>query len=187
MPSTAWTLTCLTHCIGSGGASVRCSAPCTCSKACCYDATRVIQHAAFAFNVCCNTPDLSAGVQSQAMTTFLAGTARCRISAVHPVATTADRSSNDGTQDRDHQGADRARGEGGAECGGLGYCLAMQTALGNSHLEIQTSRKRPVGILRTTFRENGRMRHTQHGRIAGCSLEQAQAAAARLSRARRSC
>jgi transposase len=50
--------------------------------------------------------------------------------------------------------------------------LAMQTAHGNLHLEIQTSRKSPVGILRTSFRENGRMKHTQHGRITGCSLEQ---------------
>ena len=50
--------------------------------------------------------------------------------------------------------------------------LAMQTAHGNLHLEIQTSRKSPVGILRTSFRENGKMKHTQHGRITGCSLEQ---------------
>jgi hypothetical protein len=48
----------------------------------------------------------------------------------------------------------------------------MQTAHGNLHLEIQTSRKSAVGILRTTFRENGKMRHTQHARITGCSLEQ---------------
>lgn len=48
----------------------------------------------------------------------------------------------------------------------------MQTAHGNLHLEIQTSRKSPVGILRTSFRENGKMKHTQHGRITGCSLEQ---------------
>jgi len=48
----------------------------------------------------------------------------------------------------------------------------MQTAHGNLHLEIQTSRKSPVGILRTSFRENGKMKHTQHGRITGCALEQ---------------
>ena len=48
----------------------------------------------------------------------------------------------------------------------------MRTAHGNLHLEIQTSRKSPVGILRTSFRENGKMKHTQHGRITGCSLEQ---------------
>jgi hypothetical protein len=56
----------------------------------------------------------------------------------------------------------------------MSYSLAMHTAHGNLHLEIQTSRKSPVGILRTTFRENGKMRHTQHGRITGCSLEQLQ-------------
>jgi len=50
--------------------------------------------------------------------------------------------------------------------------LAMQTAHGNLHLEIQTTRKSPVGILRTSFRDHGKMRHTQHGRITGCSLEQ---------------
>ena len=50
----------------------------------------------------------------------------------------------------------------------------MQTAHGNLHLEIQTSRKTPVGILRTSFRENGKMKHTQHGRITGCTLPQLQ-------------
>jgi transposase len=48
----------------------------------------------------------------------------------------------------------------------------MQTAHGNLHLEIQTSRKNPVGILRTTYRENGKVTHSQHGRITGCTLEQ---------------
>jgi len=48
----------------------------------------------------------------------------------------------------------------------------MHTVQGNLHLEIQTSRKSPVGILRTTYRENAKMKHTQHGRITGCSLEQ---------------
>ena len=48
----------------------------------------------------------------------------------------------------------------------------MQTAFGNLHLEIQTSRKSPVGILRTSCRDHGQMRHTQHGRIPGCTLEQ---------------
>ena len=48
----------------------------------------------------------------------------------------------------------------------------MQTANGNIHLEIQTSRKNPVGILRTTFRENSKVKHSQHGRITGCTLNQ---------------
>jgi len=48
----------------------------------------------------------------------------------------------------------------------------MRTTHGSLHLEIQTSRKSPVGILRTSFRQDGRMKHTQHGRITGCSLAQ---------------
>lgn len=50
----------------------------------------------------------------------------------------------------------------------------MQTRDGNLHLEIQTSRKSPVGILRTSFRDkrSGKIRHTQHGRITACSLDQ---------------
>ena len=48
----------------------------------------------------------------------------------------------------------------------------MQTAHGNIHLEIQTSRKSPVGLLRTTYREKGKVKHAQHGRITGCSLDQ---------------
>jgi hypothetical protein len=59
-----------------------------------------------------------------------------------------------------------------AEWSSIKLQLAMQTAHGNLHLEIQTSRKSPVGILRTSFRENGKMKHTQHGRITGCSLQQ---------------
>jgi len=50
----------------------------------------------------------------------------------------------------------------------------MRTRHGNLHLEIQTSRKSPVGLLRTSFRDksSGKIVHTQHGRITGCSLEQ---------------
>ena len=52
--------------------------------------------------------------------------------------------------------------------------LAMHMRNGNLHLEIQTSRKNPVGLLRTTFRDksSGKNVHTQHGRITGCSLDQ---------------
>ena len=41
-------------------------------------------------------------------------------------------------------------------------------------MEIQTSRKSPVGLLRTTFwdKKTKTARHTQHGRITGCTLEQ---------------
>ena len=52
--------------------------------------------------------------------------------------------------------------------------MAMHTRNGNLHLEIQTSRKNPVGILRSSFRikSTGKIAHTQHGRLTGCSLEQ---------------
>jgi hypothetical protein len=41
------------------------------------------------------------------------------------------------------------------------------------HLEIQRHRKQPVGILRSTFRDpaDGKIKHTQHGRITGMPLE----------------
>jgi hypothetical protein len=50
----------------------------------------------------------------------------------------------------------------------------MQSRNGNFHLEIQTSRKSPVGIIRTSSRDkvSGKILHTQHGRITGCSLDQ---------------
>ncbi|HUF61240.1 MAG TPA: hypothetical protein VMN36_04130, partial [Verrucomicrobiales bacterium] len=50
----------------------------------------------------------------------------------------------------------------------------MRTLHGNLHLEIQTSRMSPVGLLRTSFRDaaTGKIRHSQHGRISGCTLEQ---------------
>ena len=50
----------------------------------------------------------------------------------------------------------------------------MRTRSGNLHLEIQTSRKSPVGVLRTSFRDkqSGKILHTQHGRVTGCSLDQ---------------
>jgi len=48
----------------------------------------------------------------------------------------------------------------------------MITRDGNLHLEIQNSRKSPVGLLRTSLYDNGKTKHTQHGRITGCTLEQ---------------
>lgn len=48
----------------------------------------------------------------------------------------------------------------------------MRTSHGSIHLEIQTSRKSPVGVLRTSFRDDGKIKHQQLGRIVGCSLNQ---------------
>jgi transposase len=50
--------------------------------------------------------------------------------------------------------------------------MAMITRGGNLHLEIQSPRKNPVGLLRTSFYDKGKTKHTQHGRITGCTLEQ---------------
>jgi transposase len=40
------------------------------------------------------------------------------------------------------------------------------------YLEIQTSRKNPVGILRSSYRKGNRVKHEQHGRISGKTLEE---------------
>lgn len=52
----------------------------------------------------------------------------------------------------------------------------MRTKNGNLHLEIQTSRKNPVGLIRTTYwdKRAKTTKHTQHGRITGCTIEQLQ-------------
>ena len=39
------------------------------------------------------------------------------------------------------------------------------------HLEIQTHRRNPVGILRSSFRQHGKVLHSNQGRITGLSLE----------------
>ena len=50
----------------------------------------------------------------------------------------------------------------------------MRSNNGNLHLEIQTSRKSPVGIIRTTKWDKKQKKyiHTQHGRISGCEFSQ---------------
>src|ERR1051325_4149935 len=40
------------------------------------------------------------------------------------------------------------------------------------HLEIQTHRANPVGVLRSSFRQEGKVKHTNHGRITGLHLDQ---------------
>ena len=40
------------------------------------------------------------------------------------------------------------------------------------HLEIQTHRRAPVGIIRSSFRVNGKVRHATHGRLTGLPLSQ---------------
>ncbi len=42
------------------------------------------------------------------------------------------------------------------------------------HLQIQRHRANPVGLIRSSYRENGKVKHSTHGRITGLSLEQLQ-------------
>jgi transposase len=40
------------------------------------------------------------------------------------------------------------------------------------HLEIQTHRANPVGVLRSSFRQGDKIKHANHGRITGLALDQ---------------
>ena len=40
------------------------------------------------------------------------------------------------------------------------------------HFEIQTHRANPVGVLRSSFRQGDKIKHTNHGRITGLALDQ---------------
>ena len=40
------------------------------------------------------------------------------------------------------------------------------------HLEIQRHRANPVGIIRSSYRSEGKVKHSNHGRITGLSLDQ---------------
>jgi hypothetical protein len=41
----------------------------------------------------------------------------------------------------------------------------------NLHLEIQSHRSHHYGIIRSSFRSNGKVKHTSHGRISGLPLD----------------
>jgi transposase len=45
-------------------------------------------------------------------------------------------------------------------------------ALRPLHLEIQTHRRNPVGLLRSSFRQAGKVLHSNHGRLTGLNLDQ---------------
>src|SRR5437868_4030144 len=40
------------------------------------------------------------------------------------------------------------------------------------HLEIQSHRAHPVGLIRSSFRQDGKVKHANHGRITGLPLSQ---------------
>jgi transposase len=53
-----------------------------------------------------------------------------------------------------------------------GYYVAIVKSLRPVHLEIQTHRTNPVGVLRSSFREGDKIMHTNHGRLTGLALDQ---------------
>jgi transposase len=52
------------------------------------------------------------------------------------------------------------------------YSVAILKPIRPIHLEIQTHRANPVGLLRSSFREGDKIKHTNHGRITGLPLDQ---------------
>src|SRR5205814_1573594 len=49
----------------------------------------------------------------------------------------------------------------------LVYYVAILKPIRPVHLEIQTHRAHPVGVLRSSFRQGDKIQHTNHGRITG--------------------
>ena len=54
----------------------------------------------------------------------------------------------------------------------LAYSVAILKPIRPVHFEIQTHRAQPVGLLRSSFRQDGKIKHTNHGRITGLALDQ---------------
>ena len=52
------------------------------------------------------------------------------------------------------------------------YLVAIKRKPLPLHLEIQRHRGNPIGLIRSSFRENGKVKHSTHGRITGLTLEQ---------------
>lgn len=52
------------------------------------------------------------------------------------------------------------------------YRVATLKTIRPVHFEIQTHRANPVGLLRSSFRQGDKIKHTNHGRITGLALEQ---------------
>ena len=53
-------------------------------------------------------------------------------------------------------------------------CVATVKPAPPVHLEIQKHRSSFYGVLRSSFRQDGKVRHSNHGRIVGLALEQLQ-------------
>ena len=56
----------------------------------------------------------------------------------------------------------------------MGYRVAIKRSPPRLHLEIQHHRRNPVGLIRSSFRQEGKVKHATHGRLTGLSLPQLQ-------------
>jgi len=56
----------------------------------------------------------------------------------------------------------------------------MNTSSSHYHIEIQTHRKKPYGIIRTSYRENGSVKHKTIATLPGLTIEQLRAMQAAL-------
>jgi transposase len=54
----------------------------------------------------------------------------------------------------------------------VAYYVAILKPIRPVHLEIQTHRANPVGVLRSSFRQGDKIQHNNHGRITGLALDQ---------------
>jgi hypothetical protein len=54
----------------------------------------------------------------------------------------------------------------------LPYIVAIKSNPPRRHLEIQSHRRNPVGLIRSSYRQEGKVKHANHGRITGLSLQE---------------
>ena len=54
----------------------------------------------------------------------------------------------------------------------MAYYVAIMNTGRPLHLEIQRHRKNYYGLIRSSYRQGGKVKHTTHGRLTGMSLEQ---------------
>ena len=52
------------------------------------------------------------------------------------------------------------------------YLVAIRNTPLRLHLEIQRHRRNPVGIIRSSYRSEGKVKHSSHGRVTGLTLDQ---------------
>lgn len=59
------------------------------------------------------------------------------------------------------------------DCGyNVAYSVAIMKTTRRLHLEIQKHRAQAYGLIRSSYREGGQVKHTAHGRITGMSVSQ---------------